>query len=130
MTVVLGRLIVKAMLNNKISPERIFRALADPTRMAIVEQLIRNDTSVSELAEPLAMSLAAVVQHVNILEESGVIRTQKIGRVRTCRIEQEALAVAEKWIAQRRGIWERRLDQLGALLAKQAPTTKKRRRKS
>lgn len=117
------------MLNHQVSPDRIFRALADPTRMAIVEQLIRNEASVSELAKPLARSLAAVVQHVNILEESGLIRTQKLGRVRTCHIEPEALAVAEEWIAQRRGIWERRLDQLGVLLEKQKNTAQKRNRK-
>lgn len=96
--------------------DRVFHALADPTRRALVERLARGPASVTELAAPLAMSLAAVVQHVQVLERSGVIRTEKIGRVRSCRIEAAGLGVAERWLAERRALWERRLDRLGAVL--------------
>jgi len=114
------------MLNHQPSLDRIFQALADPTRRAIVERLVLGEAPVSELAKPLAMSLAAVVQHIQSLEQSGLIRTQKIGRVRTCRIEPRTLRVAETWIAQRRTLWEQRLDQLGEILAEQqlTPETK------
>ena len=118
--------IVKQMLNHR-PLDRIFRALADPTRRAILERLTRQEASVSELAQPLKMSLAAVVQHIQILEESGVIRTEKAGRVRTCRIAPHALSAAEHWISQRRGLWERRLDRLGELLSEE-PKGKDRRR--
>jgi DNA-binding transcriptional ArsR family regulator len=99
-----------------------FRALADPTRRAMVERLSRGPVAVSALAEPFDMSLAAVVQHVQILEDSGVIRTEKIGRVRTCRLDPRGLEGAERWIAKHRTQWERRLDRLGAFLDQQAPT--------
>lgn len=82
----------------------------------MVERLTRGPASVSELAEPLDMSLSAVVQHVAVLESSGLVQTQKVGRVRTCRIEPRALRRAEQWIAERRAGWERRLDQLGEYL--------------
>jgi DNA-binding transcriptional ArsR family regulator len=107
----------------------VLQALADPTRRAIVERLCRGNASVSELAQPFAMSLASVVQHVQVLEESGVIRTDKVGRVRTCRIEPRALRMAEHWIAQRRAFWERNLDRLGAVLAEQQTGSRKRSRK-
>lgn len=96
--------------------DRVFHALADPTRRALVERLARGPASVTELAAPLAMSLAAVVQHVQVLERSGVIRTEKVGRVRSCRIEAAGLGVAERWLSERRALWERRLDRLGAVL--------------
>jgi DNA-binding transcriptional ArsR family regulator len=96
-----------------------FRALADPTRRAMVERLSRGPVAVSDLAEPFAMSLAAVVQHVQVLEESGVIHTEKIGRVRTCRLEPRGMEGAERWIAKHRALWERRLDRLGEFLAEQ-----------
>jgi DNA-binding transcriptional ArsR family regulator len=99
-----------------------FRALADPTRRAMVERLSRGPVAVSALAEPFAMSLAAVVQHVQILEESGVIRTEKTGRVRTCRLEPRGLEGAERWIAKHRAQWERRLDRLGAFLDQETHT--------
>jgi len=99
-----------------------FRALVDPTRRAMVERLSRGPVAVSALAEPFDMSLAAVVQHVQILEDSGVIRTEKIGRVRTCRLDPRGLEGAERWIAKHRTQWERRLDRLGAFLDEQAPT--------
>lgn len=90
-----------------------FQALADPTRRAIVERLGRGPASVSELAAPFAMSLPAVVQHLQLLEASGLVRSEKVGRVRTCRMEPAALSFAEQWIDQRRVDWERRLDRLG-----------------
>lgn len=83
----------------------------------MVERLSRGPASVSELGRPLAMSLAAVVQHVQVLEASGLVRTQKVGRTRTCRMEPAALRSAEAWIAERRTLWERRLDRLGDYLA-------------
>jgi|SRR5688572_25318831 DNA-binding transcriptional ArsR family regulator len=108
------------MLNysdQSLTLDRLFQALADPTRRAMVERLSRGPASVSELAQPLAMSLPAVVQHLQILEASGIVRSSKVGRVRTCQIEPEALQLAEQWIADRRAGWERRLDRLGAYLA-------------
>jgi DNA-binding transcriptional ArsR family regulator len=94
----------------------VFQALADPSRRAMVERLTRGPASVSELARPLAMSLPAVVQHLQVLEASGLVRSEKTGRVRTCRIEPTALRTAERWIADRRTTWERRLDRLGDYL--------------
>ena len=93
--------------------DRVFQALADPGRRLMVERLSRGPASVSELGRPLAMSLAAVVQHVQVLEASGLIRSQKTGRTRTCRINATVLRSAESWIAERRTLWERRLDRLG-----------------
>jgi DNA-binding transcriptional ArsR family regulator len=94
-----------------------FQALADPARRSMVERLSRGPASVSELAEPLAMTLSAVVQHLAVLEASGLVLSHKAGRVRTCRIEPAALQTAERWISQRRASWEARLDRLGAFLA-------------
>jgi DNA-binding transcriptional ArsR family regulator len=107
---------VKQMLEQH-ALDRVFHALSDPSRRAMIERLGRGPASVSELAEPLDMSLAAVVQHLQVLEASGVVRTEKVGRVRTCRIEPTALTGAESWIAKRRSQWERRLDRLGELLS-------------
>ena len=95
----------------------MFHALSDPSRRVIVERLSRGPASVSELAKPLKMSLPAVVQHLQVLEASGLVRSEKIGRVRTCRIEPTALRLAEQWITERRTSWERRLDRLGDFLA-------------
>jgi DNA-binding transcriptional ArsR family regulator len=97
--------------------DRVFHALGDPTRRALLEKLSEGPISVSRLAEPLSITLAAVVQHLQVLEESGLVNTEKLGRVRTCRIEPAGLKVAEQWIVDRRSIWERRLDRLGELLA-------------
>jgi DNA-binding transcriptional ArsR family regulator len=102
-------------------PERVFHALGDSTRIAMVEQLSRGPASVSELAQPLPMSLSAVVQHLAVLEGSGLVSSWKVGRVRTCRIEPAALRGAEDWVAQRRALWEARLDRLGDYLAETAP---------
>jgi DNA-binding transcriptional ArsR family regulator len=107
------------MLNQHARLDLLFHALADPTRRAMVERLSRGPASVSELAQPLSMSLPAVVQHLQVLEASGLVRSEKVGRVRTCRIEPKALRTAEDWIAERRSSWERRLDRLGAYLAEQ-----------
>jgi DNA-binding transcriptional ArsR family regulator len=94
-----------------------FRALAEPTRRAIVERLSRGPATVSDLAEPFDMTFAAVVQHVQVLEECGLIRSEKVGRVRTCRIEPGGLAPLADWITARRTLAERRLDRLGEVLA-------------
>ena len=97
--------------------DHVFHALGDATRRAILEKLTDGPVTVSRLAEPLSMTLAAVVQHVQVLEESGLVCTEKVGRVRTCRLEPGGFSVAEQWIRDRRTIWERRLDRLGDLLA-------------
>lgn len=90
-----------------------FQALADPTRRAMVERLSRGQASVSELAQPYAMSLPAIVQHLAMLESSGLVRSEKIGRVRTFRMVPAGLSLAEQWFNQRRTQWEQRLDRLG-----------------
>lgn len=97
--------------------DRVFHALGDPTRRAIVVKLSRGPQSASRLAIPLAITLTAVVQHLQILEESGLVRTEKVGRVRTCRIETAGFSAVEQWIHECRSMWERRLDRLGDLLA-------------
>jgi DNA-binding transcriptional ArsR family regulator len=96
---------------------RVFHALADPNRRGIVERLSLGPATVSELAEPLPMSLSAVVQHLDVLHASGLVSSEKVGRVRTCRIEPAALRPVERWIGARRSSWERRLDRLGEYLA-------------
>jgi DNA-binding transcriptional ArsR family regulator len=100
-----------------------FQALADPARRIMVERLSRGPASVSELAQPLEMTLSAVVQHLAVLEASGLVRSQKVGRIRTCRIEPAALQGAERWIVERRAAWERRLDRLGDFLAETDDTS-------
>ncbi len=105
------------MLTQRVHIDRVFHALGDPTRRAIVERLSGGPISVSSLAKPLDITLAAVVQHLQVLEKSGLVRTTKVGRVRTCRMEPKGLSVAERWISERRSLWERRLDRLGNLLA-------------
>jgi DNA-binding transcriptional ArsR family regulator len=100
--------------------DRIFHALGDPTRRALMEHLSDGPKSVSKLAEPLAISLAAVVQHLQVLEECGLVRTEKSGRVRTCRIEPTGLDAAAGWLSARRSRWEQRLDVLGELLEETA----------
>lgn len=105
------------MLDQAADLDRVFHALADPGRRLMVERLSQGPASVSELGKPLAMSLAAVVQHVQVLESSGLVRSQKVGRTRTCSINPGALNSAESWITERRTLWERRLDRLGDHLA-------------
>ena len=114
------------MLNYSSSLDSVFQALADPARRVMVERLSRGPASVSELAQPLAMSLPAVMQHLQVLEASGLVRSAKAGRVRTCHIQHQVLRTAEDWIAQRRSSWEQRLDRLGEYLAGQDATTDKR----
>lgn len=108
---------LKQVLNQRTPIDLVFGALADPTRRLMVDRLSRGPASVSELARPLAMSLPGVVQHLHVLEASGLVRSEKVGRVRTCRIEPTALGGAEQWITERRAAWEHRLDRLGEYLA-------------
>lgn len=107
------------MLNQTPAPslDLLFQALADPTRRQMVDRLSRGPASVSELARPFAMSLPAVVQHLQVLEQSGLVRSQKVGRVRTCTIEATALGEAEYWLNERRLLWEQRLDRRADFLA-------------
>ena len=109
-------MILRHMLNYETPLDRAFQALGDPTRRAMVERLVQGPATVSELKRPFVMSLPAVMQHLAVLESSGLVVSQKSGRVRTCRINPAALAQAERWIAERRAEWERRLDRLGDYL--------------
>ena len=104
------------MPNQSTSLDLAFQALSDPARRAMVQRLTRGPTSVTELARPFAMSLPAVMQHLSVLEHSGLVRSQKIGRVRTCRINPDTLGLAEQWLNARRAEWSVRLDRLGQYL--------------
>src|SRR3954453_74022 len=104
--------LVKSMLNESARLDLAFQALADPTRRGMLARLSRAPASVSELAAPYRMSLPAVMQHLQMLEASGLVRSEKKGRVRTCRLEPKALAGAEGWIAEQRALWEGRIDRL------------------
>ena len=104
-------------LARKIDAARVFHALGDPTRRTIVERLSLGPASVTHLSGPLRITPTAVGQHLRVLEESGLVRTQKTGRVRTCRIETEGFSVLETWIGEQRSLWNRRLDRLGDMLA-------------
>src|SRR4029078_10351379 len=110
--------ILKLMLNHS-AVDRVFHALGDPTRRALVERLSQGRASLTALAKPLDITLAAVVQHLQVLEQSGLVRTEKVGRVRTCHIEPTGLNAAAAWITERRSLWERRLDRLGDILAEE-----------
>jgi DNA-binding transcriptional ArsR family regulator len=114
------------MLNRSATLDHVFQALSDPARRLMVERLSQGPASVGELAKPLAMSLPAVLQHLQVLEASGLVRSEKTGRVRHCRIERKALAAAETWIARRRAVWESHFDRLGAYLAEQEKDVKAR----
>jgi DNA-binding transcriptional ArsR family regulator len=107
------------MKSKKPNIDAVFHALGDPTRRAIVARLSKGPLTVSELAEPLQMSLAAVVQHLQVLEKAGLIATEKTGRVRTCRISAVGLSLAEQWFGNLRAVWQRKLDRLGDLLAEE-----------
>ena len=100
----------------KIDIGRVFHALGDPTRRAIVDRLSAAPSSVSRLAEPLDITVTAVAQHLAVLEQCGLVKTQKVGRVRTCRIESAGFDALSGWIAEHRTLWERRLDALGEVL--------------
>lgn len=104
------------MLQHQAALDLAFQALSDPTRRAMVERLSRGPASVSELAAPMPMSMSAVVQHLKILEAAGLVASEKLGRIRTCRVEPQALNAAERWINDRRRSVERSLDRLGAFL--------------
>ena len=106
---------------NYLQLDQAYQALGDITRRAIVERLTQGPATVSELAAPLPMSLPAVMLHLKVLEESGLITSQKLGRVRTCRIDAQILSQAERWITERRQMWERNLDRLGAFLDETKP---------
>jgi DNA-binding transcriptional ArsR family regulator len=107
---------------NQASLDRVFHALSDPSRRAMVERLSQGPASVSELAQPFGLSLPAIVQHLQVLEASGLVSSEKVGRVRTCRIEASGLRGAEHWISERRSSWERRLDRLGDFLVETDPS--------
>ena len=112
--------------------DRAFHALSDPSRRQMIDRLAQSPASVSELARPLQMTLAAVVQHVQVLESSGLIESRKTGRVRTCSINQDVLSATEQWLTDRRTVWQRRLDRLDVVLDEQTsqdgtpPPTRKR----
>jgi DNA-binding transcriptional ArsR family regulator len=110
-------MVLKSVLKYSDVVDSCFRALAEPTRRTIVERLSHGPATVSALAEPFETTFAAIVQHLQVLEECGLIRSEKVGRVRTCRVESEGLAPLADWIAARRTLAERRLDRLGELLA-------------
>jgi DNA-binding transcriptional ArsR family regulator len=110
------------VLDQRPPLERVFQALADPSRLLMVERLCRGPASVSELAQPFDMSLSAVMQHLEVLEASGLVRSETVGRVRTCHVETAALRTAERWISERRTVWERRFDRLGEFLAENPET--------
>jgi DNA-binding transcriptional ArsR family regulator len=105
------------MAKQKINIELVFQALGDATRRAMVDRLSRGPLSVSRLAEPLNITLTAVVQHLQVLEECGLVHSEKLGRVRTCRLDPAGLDALEHWVREHRSTWERRLDKLGKLLA-------------
>ena len=111
------------MLKQQDSLDAMFQALADPSRRSMVERLSRGSASVSQLAEPLDMSMPAVLQHLAVLEASGIVRSTKTGRVRSCQLEPAALGFAEQWMSKHRLLWEQRLDRLGALLAAEQENT-------
>jgi DNA-binding transcriptional ArsR family regulator len=103
--------------------DRMFHALSDPSRRAMVERLVRGPASVSELARPFTMALPSLVQHLGVLESAGIVTSTKVGRVRTCQLAPEALTPAAKWISKQRLPAERRLDRLGAFLAREGDAT-------
>jgi DNA-binding transcriptional ArsR family regulator len=105
------------MAGPEIDIDRLFHALGDPTRRAILDRLSEGPLSVSRLAMPLEITVTAVAQHLQVLEESGLVHTEKVGRVRTCRIETAGFSALERWVRDHRSIWERRLDRLDDLLA-------------
>src|SRR5580698_3243339 len=109
-------MLLRHMLNQLLDLDRVFHALPDPARRAMVERLSLGPAPVSELARPLPMSLPAAMQHLGVLEAAGLVRSEKVGRVRTCAIEPNALSKAEQWINARRIEWEHRLDRLGDYL--------------
>lgn len=112
------------MVNQRPSLDSVFHALADPTRRAVVSRLLGGAAPVKRLAEPFEMGLPAFLKHLTVLETSGLIRSQKQGRVRTCHINAERLAAAEGWLAEQRAVWLGRTDRLAALVESQQPQEK------
>jgi len=108
--------VIGAMQAAEPALDLMFQALADPSRRSMVERLSRGPASVSELARPLAMALPSVLQHLQLLEASGLVRSAKVGRVRTCRLDAAVLSQAEQWIAERKAAWQRAFDRLGEVL--------------
>ncbi len=108
---------LKQLRSEEVLVEAVFHALSDANRRAMIDRLLDGAASVSELAAPLPISLPAVVQHLHVLEDSRLVRSRKVGRVRTVEIEPRALSTAERWISERRAAWEARLDRLGEFLA-------------
>ena len=115
-------MILKQMLQYSPNLDLAFQALADPARRGMLERLTRGPASVSELARPFDMTLSAIGQHLKVLEAGGLVRTHKVGRVRTCQIEHLALSAAEQWISQRRTTWEQHFDRLEQYLAETEDT--------
>ncbi len=109
------------MVNQLLPLDSVFHALADPTRRAVVSRLLKGATPVKRLSEPFAMGLPAFMKHLSVLEASGLIRSEKRGRVRTCHIDVERLAAAEGWLAEQRAIWQGRTDRLAAFVESQNP---------
>jgi DNA-binding transcriptional ArsR family regulator len=120
---------VKHMLNQS-QLDRVYHALSASNRRAIVEHLQRGPQPVGALAEPLEISLAATVQHLQVLEDAGLVRTRKTGRVRTCQLVGERLAEAERWLHDRRATWERHFDRLAEFLGESPAATRTNKRKS
>lgn len=107
-----------------IELDRVFQALSDPTRRAVLQRLSSGTAAVSELAQPFDMALPSFLQHLQVLERSGLVRSRKAGRVRTYRLAPEPLKAAESWLGKQRVLWERRLDQLDAYLSTLERTTR------
>ena len=112
---------VRYMPNQAAGLDRVFKALSDPTRRAVVEELVRGPASMSQLAQPFGMALPSFAQHLDVLEQCGLVRSSKVGRVRTYRLAPKPLTAASRWLDAQRALWERRLDGLDAYLAEQAP---------
>jgi DNA-binding transcriptional ArsR family regulator len=109
---------VSHMANNQVALDSVFHALADPTRRAVIQRLGKGSASVSELAEPFGMALPSFMKHVGVLERTGLIRSRKIGRIRTCTLERKRLMAAERWFEEQRALWISRYDKLDQLLEK------------
>jgi DNA-binding transcriptional ArsR family regulator len=107
------------MANQQTALDHVFHALADPTRRAVIGRLLKGAAPVKHLSEPFAMGLPAFMKHLAVLETSGLIRTEKHGRVRTCHIDAERLAAAEDWLSQQRAVWQGRTDRLAAFVESQ-----------
>ena len=112
------------MANQQTSLDTVFHALADPTRRAVIGRLLGGAAPVKRLAEPFAMGLPAFMKHLSVLETSGLIRSEKAGRVRTCHLNADRLAAAEDWLSEQRAIWQGRTDRLAAFVESQNPPTK------